>query len=205
MNILAIGAHPDDLEFGCGGTLLKLSQSKKNNIALFVFTKGEGCGSRIKRQSEQEKAGRILHAKRIYWGGYRDTHIPIDKGPISQLDRVMATFNPHLIFVNYSEDSHQDHRAVAACTVSATRYIPNVLMYEVPTTNGFNPSVFVDITHIIDEKLRLLEAHKSQVFATRIAGLSIADAASSCANFRGYQARVKYAEGFVPIRLRVFL
>ncbi|MEW6042427.1 MAG: PIG-L family deacetylase, partial [Elusimicrobiota bacterium] len=108
---------------------------------------------------------------------------------------------PTLIFVHFPEDTHQDHRNVSQATITATRYVRNVLFYEVPTTVNFSPTVFVDVGRFIKEKEKLLKNHLSQVHATRVAGLSILESVNAAAIFRGFQNRVKYAEGFVPLRL----
>ncbi len=205
MNILAIGSHPDDIEFGCGGTLSKFK--KTSNIHLLVMTSGSHGGSVVKRKKEQRSAADILNAKVIY-GNFSDTEIPLNREIIIFIENVIKKVKPDLIFVHHPDDTHQDHRNTAQSTITATRYIKNVLFYEVPTTIDFSLArVFVDITNHIGEKIKLLEAHKSQVFATKIAGLSILDAAKSTAIFRGYQNRTHYAEGFVPLRLemRAFL
>jgi len=73
--------------------------------------------------------------------------------------------------------------------------------YEVPSTRDFLPTAFVDIGDVLDKKMKLLKSHKSRAFAIKIAGLSIFENAKSCANFRGFQGNVKYAEGFMPLRL----
>ena len=114
---------------------------------------------------------------------------------------VLRKINPQFIFVNYYDDTHQDHRYLAEATISATRYIKNVLFYEVPTTQNFSPNVFVDINDVLEKKISLLKAHESQVMKTNIEDLSIAEIAKSSANFRGIQGRVKYAEGFRSLRL----
>jgi LmbE family N-acetylglucosaminyl deacetylase len=85
--------------------------------------------------------------------------------------------------------------------MSATRYIRNVLFYEGPTTQNFNPQVYVDIADTLEAKLGALRAHRSQVMKTNIEDLSIIEVARSSANFRGIQGRVKYAEAFHSLRL----
>src|SRR3989442_472417 len=84
---------------------------------------------------------------------------------------------------------------------SATRYDPNFLFYEGPTSVQFTPNCFTGIEKVLDKKLACLEAHRSQVAKTNIEDLSILELAVSTANFRGIQARVKYAEAFQSIRL----
>lgn len=198
MKILAIGAHPDDIEFGCGGTLIKLKERGEKIFFLVLTEGGVGYNPAI-RKKEQEKSARYLKAD-IFWGGFEDTSIPAGKILIAKMEEVMQKVKPDIIFCSYFDDIHQDHRAVAQACYSATRYSRRVVFYEVPTTCNFEPDVFVDITPVRQKKLTLLRLHTSQVNRTRVSRLTILDSASSCANFRGYQARVRYAEGFKPLR-----
>lgn len=200
MNILAIGAHPDDLEYGCGGTLLKFAQ-KGHKINLLVMTSGNCGGKPVIREKEQGKSAKILKAK-LYWGGFKDTQVPLNKKVINKIENVIKETKPDIIFVHYNNDTHQDHRHTAQATITATRYQKNVLFYEVPTTHDFSSAnIFVDIGKMMAQKLELLKTHKSQVFTTRVAELSILESAESTAMFRGFKNRVKYAEGFVSLRL----
>lgn len=200
MNILAIGAHPDDIEFGCGGTLIKYAQ-KGHNVYLLILTTGSIGGEPEIRKKEQEEAAKFMKAKQVFWGDFQDTELSIDKLLISAIDDVIDKTKPHIVFFNYIEDIHQDHRAVAHASTSATRYIKEVLYYEVPTSQNFQPDIFVDIQDVLDKKLELLRIHASQVDKTRVENLTILESAQSCAIFRGYQGRVKYAEGFKALRI----
>lgn len=199
MNILAIGSHPDDLEYGCGGTLIKFKNAG-HKIFLFVLTKGEVGGDPEKRFSEQKKVAARLGAK-LFTGNFGDTKIQLTKELINNIEHIIKKTSPNLIFGHYPEDTHQDHRNVAQATITATRYARNVLFYEVPTSINFSPSVFVDVRKTIKQKFLILGMHRSQVQATKVAGLSILESSRSCTIFRGFQNRVKYAEGFTPLRL----
>jgi LmbE family N-acetylglucosaminyl deacetylase len=200
MNILAIGAHPDDIEFGCGGTLIKYAQ-KGYNVFLMILTLGQMGGEGKVREKEQIASCEILKSKEVFFGEYTDTKLPLDQGVIDSIEKVLKIVKPEFIFVNYFDDTHQDHRHLAQATLSATRYIRNVLFYEVPTTQNFIPNVFVDIEKTIEDKMDALKAHNSQVLRTNIEGVPITEMAKSSANFRGTQGRVKYAEGFISVRL----
>ena len=200
MNILAIGAHPDDIEIGCGGTLLKYKE-KGFRVFLLILTDGQFGADKEVRRQEQIMSSEILDANEVFWGGYGDTRFPFDRRSINTIEDVLQKVDPQFIFVNYYDDTHQDHLHLAEATISATRYIKNVLFYEVPTTQNFSPNVFVDINDVLDKKIELLKAHESQVMKTNIEDLSIAEIAQSSANFRGIQGRVKYAEGFRSLRL----
>ncbi|HOX28711.1 MAG TPA: PIG-L family deacetylase, partial [bacterium] len=157
-------------------------------------------GSPDIRKGEQSKVAEFLRAEEIIWGGQQDTSIPVSNEVIEVVDRAIKRTSADLVFFNHGGDTHQDHRALAKCCVSATRYIKTVLAYEVPTSINFTPHIFVDIGDVIEEKQKLLRIHESQVDKTRVPHLMITESAIACANFRGFQGKVKYAEGFMAIR-----
>lgn len=200
MNILAIGSHPDDIEFGCGGTLLKYSQ-KAYNVFILVLTKGSFGGDPDIRTKEQQAAADFIGVEDLFWGDFKDTELVDNRQLILKIEEVVDRVKPHIVFLNYWDDVHQDHRATSHAGVSATRYIKEVLFYEVPTTQNFEPDLFVDIQGVLNKKLELLKIHASQIDRTKIENLTILESAQSCANFRGYQGRVKYAEGFKALRI----
>lgn len=200
MNILAIGAHPDDIEFGCGGSLIKYARAG-HNVYLLVLTTGEVGGSPEVRQKEQEAAAKIIGVKDLYWGGFEDTQLVDNLTLILKIEGIIRKVDPDIVLLNNINDVHQDHRAAAQAGLSATRYIKEVLFYEVPTTQGFEPDIFVDIGEVLEQKAELLKTHTSQTHKTRVENLNIVESAQSCANFRGFQGRVKYAEGFKALRV----
>jgi LmbE family N-acetylglucosaminyl deacetylase len=199
LNILAIGAHPDDIEFGCGATLLQFSR-RGHKVFLFVATEGEIGAKEGIRRKEEMSAVRFLGAKKVFWGGFVDTNVPTSKELIDEIEVVVKEVKPDIVFFNFSDDTHQDHRAVANCALSATRYVKKALFYEVPTTRNFEPDVFMDASSVMQKKVSLLKLHKSQIKRTRVPKLTILESALACAMFRGYQARVKFAEGFKAVR-----
>jgi LmbE family N-acetylglucosaminyl deacetylase len=200
IRVLALGAHPDDIEAGCGGTLVKYARAG-HRVFLMVMTEGEEGGEGIVRKQEQERAAKLIGAEKVYWGGFRDTEVPLGRGLIHTVERVVREVDPQVIFVHYPDDTHQDHRNLATCTQSATRYTRNVLFYEGPTTQNFSPTVFVDIDQVLEEKIEALCTHGSQVKKTNIERLTIVDVIRSSAHFRGIQGRVTNAEAFVPLRM----
>ena len=200
MNILAIGAHPDDIEFGCGGSLIKYADRGHHLFLLIMTEGGLGAPNRI-RKAEQLDAQEILGIRRIFWGNYEDTYLEVNKDVINQVEKVFAEIRPDFIFCHFPDDTHQDHRHLAQVVISATRYIRNVLFYEGPTTQNFDPQIFIDISDTLDRKVKALEAHRSQIEKTNIEDLTITELARSTANFRGTQGRVKFAEAFRALRL----
>jgi len=199
MKILGIGAHPDDLEFGCGGTFYKLAR-KGHRVHMLVMTQGGVGGDARERVAEQERAARMLNAS-LHWGGFPDTGVQLSRELIRGVEQCVEKIRPDMVFVNNVSDTHQDHRSVAQAVETAARYMKNLIFYEVPTTMDFDPGIFMDIGSVINRKVALLKCHRSQVYKTRVKNLSIIESAKATAMFRGYQDRVKYAEGFVPRRL----
>lgn len=200
MNILAIGAHPDDIEIGCGGTLIKYAD-RGHDVYVMVMTEGGQGAAEEDRTLEQMASNQLMGVKEIFWGGFADTHIQIDQESITQIERVLSKIGPDFIFCHFPQDTHQDHRHLSQIVQSATRNLRNVLFYEGPTTVGFQPSVYVDVADTLERKIKALLAHRTQVDRTNIEGCSIVEIAQSSANFRGIQARVKYAEAFSALRL----
>lgn len=200
IKILAISPHPDDIEFGCGGTLLRYGQAGSELYQL-ILTDGCVGGDPVTRKQEQEKAAQVLGTKKIFWAGYHDTEMDANRALIRKIEDVIDAVNPEVVLINYPEDTHQDHRAAARATISATRNVKEVFFYESPTSVHFNPDIFVDITDILEEKVKLLELHASQVEKTSIKNLRITEIAKAYATFRGVQGRVRFAEGFRGLRV----
>jgi len=201
--VLALAAHPDDIEIGCGGTLASYA-AEGVDVHLYVATEGGKGGDGTIRRAEQEEAARILGIKCVHWGSFEDTGLPSElNGLIAGIESLLAELSPSIVFVNHDDDTHQDHRTLARAAHSATRYVPNVLAYETPTSNRFDPSIFRDIGKLMDVKCKALEAHASQVERTNIQGLNIVEIARSTAHYRGIQGRINSAEAFVPIRMQL--
>ena len=199
MKILALGAHPDDIEYGCGGTFLKFAR-KGMDIYFMVLTKGEFGGDPETREKEQEEAMKLLGVKKIFWGGYTDTELPSERIVITKIDEVIEEVKPDEVYVNYIEDIHQDHRMLAECTLAATRYVKRVFFYEDYTSINFEPDIFVDIEDVLEEKQKLIQVYSSQVDKAYPTKLDMVESVKAIANFRGFQGKVKYAEGFKAFR-----
>lgn len=202
MRILALGAHPDDIEFGCGASLIRFARAG-HEVDLYVATYGELGGDPAVRKREQEDSAAFIGARNLFWGGYPDCHLPLMAELVAGVEEVIKEVNPEYIFVHNIEDTHQDHRFLASATTSATRYIPNFLFYEGPTTVNFFPNVYIDIDGFVDKKLELLKMHTSQVSKVNVnmPDISVVDIAASTARFRGIQGRMKIAEAFKSLRL----
>ena len=199
MNILALGAHPDDIEYGCGGTFLKYAR-KGMDIYFMVLTKGEFGGDPKIREKEQNAAMKLLGVKKVFWGGCVDTELPNERIIITKIDEVIKEVKPDEVYVNYIEDIHQDHRTLAECALAATRYVNRVFFYEDYTSINFEPDIFVDIEDVLEEKQKLIQVYSSQVGKSYPTKLDMVESVKATANFRGFQGKVKYAEGFKAFR-----
>ena len=198
--VLAIGAHPDDIEIGCGGTLAKWSQLGIKTY-MCIFSSGEVGGDSQVRHREQEESARIMGVTKFFWGNYHDTNIPNNKKIINDIEMIIKEINPEIILIHHRDDTHQDHRNLTKATIIAARNKKNLLFYESPTSFNFSPNVFVDIEKTVETKRMALTAHKSQIDKTNIEGRNILQIALGTSIFRGVEGRVKYAEGFIPLRL----
>jgi LmbE family N-acetylglucosaminyl deacetylase len=213
MRILAVSAHPDDVEYGCGGFLIdkRFGTDPPAQLVVIVYTlpreelplinreQQELKRERLRYEESQKALGALL-VENSYYFGFPDTDAPMNAQVIALLERTIKKEEPDIVLLPYSQDTHQDHQVVANVGLAASRYSPTVLMYESLTSIEFQPTVFADITKWIDQKDVLLAHHSSQVNKTNIEGANYITLARGTATYRGIQARVKYAEGFVPVR-----
>ncbi len=196
MRVLAVGAHPDDIELGCGGALVA-HRDAGHEVTLLVMTTGErGTRSALSRVREQEEAAAMLRAD-LLWAGFDDGAVPQGRDATRFLDEAIGTLRPDIVYTHSAEDTHQDHRATAVASLAAGRRVRRLLCYESPTTVSFRPDVFVDIGGFVEAKLDLIRCHASQVTANGLVDLEAIEAA---ARFRGFAARVSQAEAFTTGR-----
>lgn len=194
--VLAIGAHPDDVELGCGAALI--AHHEAGHVTdMLVMTGGEqsrGAGA-TRRRHEQIAAARVLGST-LHWGGFTDCDLPSEQALIDAIESVSDAVRPDVIYVHAPDDSHQDHRAVSAATVSSARRTSRVLFYQSPTTLRFEPTFFVDAAASLQAKIGALSCHRSQI----LSGSVQLDAVAASARHWGASARVLLAEAFVPVR-----
>ncbi|MBF0330318.1 MAG: PIG-L family deacetylase [Candidatus Omnitrophica bacterium] len=199
MNILAIGAHPDDIELGCAGTMLKYVR-RGHKVFYLIMSEGSQGGDAALRVKEQEDAARRAGVTRVFWGDCVDTQFHVTREMVTLIENICQEVKPDEVYVNYPQDSHQDHRALGKAVMSATRHIPRVLYYEDYTSQDFNPEIFVDISDVIEDKIEVIKLHCSQVSRSYPGGLDMLESVRAVAHFRGFQGKVRYAEGFRPLR-----
>jgi LmbE family N-acetylglucosaminyl deacetylase len=197
VNVLAVGAHPDDVELGCAGALLH-HVARGDHVTILVMTDGgRALLDDMSRRVEQQTAARILDVD-LSWGGFGDGFVPDGPESISVIDDALASTGAEILYTHASDDTHQDHRATAAASLAAGRKLSTILQYETPSTRHFDPTVFVDVEASLDDKLVALRSHLSQVLRHGPVDLEVIEAQ---ARFRGFQGRVAAAEAFEVARL----
>ena len=161
MNILAVGAHPDDIELGCSGTLLNYKENG-NRIFLLVMTNGENGGKQELRVREAEKAAEIIDAD-IKILDFHDGAIKDDIHLIKTIEDYVKSKNIDVMFTHSKNDRHQDHRNIASACQIAMRFVNECYSYETPVTpNNFLPTMFVDITKNFEKKMSCVNSHITQ-------------------------------------------
>ncbi len=159
--VLAIGAHPDDVEIGVGG-ILAAHVDAGNHVVILTLSRGARGGDADDRQHESLAAAELLGA-RLFLEDLEDTHISDSDPTVGIIERVVAEVQPDIVYTHSAHDRHQDHRAVHAATSVATRSVRTVCCYQSPSaTIDFRPTRFVPIDGFTDMKLRLLECFRSQ-------------------------------------------
>ncbi len=218
MRILAIGAHPDDIEIACSGTLAKCV--KRGDTVIVCHVSSGNLGHviippnelRLIRADEAKKAGSLAGIE-VICAGFDDLEIfDNNKEARDKMVQIIRYANPDLIITHAPDDYMPDHTAVSRLVFDAsfTATLPNyppvtnsparlVPLYYMDTLAGvnFNPTEFVDITNEIDLKLKMLNCHESQIAWMRDHdGIDFPDMVKTCSRYRGYQCGAEYAEGF---------
>ncbi len=218
MRVLAIGAHPDDIEIACSGTLAKCV--KRGDTVIVCHASSGDLGHvvippeelKVMRANEAKRAGAMAGIE-VIWGGFNDLDIyDNNKEARDKMVDVIKYANPDFIITHAPDDYMPDHTAVSRLVFDAsfTATLPNyktnqpepaklVPIFYMDTLAGvnFNPTEYVDITDEIDLKINMLECHESQlVWMREHDGIDFADMVRTCSRYRGYQCGVDYAEGF---------
>jgi LmbE family N-acetylglucosaminyl deacetylase len=159
--ILALGAHPDDIEIGCGGTILRLVAERGGLEVLWaVFT------ATPERAAEaRSSAGAFLEGvakAKVVVRDYRDGFLPYSGSAVKdEFEALKREFSPDLVFTHYRDDRHQDHRLISDLTWNTWRD-HLILEYEIPKYDGDfgSPNVFAFLSAaVLDRKVSLLSRH----------------------------------------------
>lgn len=212
MKILAIGAHLDDIEIACGGTLAKAVETGHAVKVLIMsksgYTNKEGQVQRSDDVAVVEgiKALKTLGLEDIEILDFPTKDIPFCSDVVNAIDVRMAAFNPDVIFTHHPFDTHQAHEGVAKATIAAARRRNTLFFYEPITPSGrsyvpFKPSLYVDIESTLDKKIASLKCHESEY--NKFGAEDWIEGVRCRCGFRGYEIGKKFAEAFEILRLEM--
>jgi LmbE family N-acetylglucosaminyl deacetylase len=197
LKILCLGAHSDDIEIGCGGAMLRLSDENEHIEVLWVVLSADEQRAMEARSSAAHFLSRAKK-KEVRVEGFRDGFFPYDGGKIKEyFEGLKKSFAPDLIFAPYREDFHQDHRLVSELTWNTFRG-HFILEYEVIKYDGDlgRPNVYIPLgegvcAKKIDIILRSFRSQGRRNWFTE-------DAFSAILRLRGIEINTeqKYAEAF---------
>ena len=216
MDILAIGAHPDDVELGCGGILAKLAR-RGNRVALLDLTKGElgSRGNAVLRLEEARCAMETLGLAARDNVGLPDGSLANTPEQQRQIIPFIRNYRPKVLIALMAPDRHPDHAAAHALSRDANFYAglskietgqepfraPQIYYFHPYTEYAGDPSCIIDISETFDVKLRALQSYKSQFHnpgykgpATFISTQAFWDGIEVWARFWGNRIGVKYGE-----------
>jgi len=222
MNILAIGAHPDDIEIACAGTLLRYKE-QGHQIFIAVSTSGNQGSTTLDRDAiarvrerEASQSALILGA-RIRFMGYDDEGLLDTRETRRGFINCIRWANPDVILTHWPEDKSTDHGMTGRLTTQVLLSLqsPNIAADEPPISKlpavfyfdtgcgvDFCPEFYVDVTEVIDRKKLAYACHVSQLDWMKVYGISdFGQYLDLFSGFRGLQAGTRYAEGFRALRL----
>jgi LmbE family N-acetylglucosaminyl deacetylase len=159
--LLVLGAHADDIEIGCGGTLLRLAAERPSlEVAWVVFCSNAVRGAEARASAAAFLAG--FARSRVVVFEHRDGYLPFTPVPVKdQFEKLKGEFKPDLVLTHYREDRHQDHRFVSDLTWNTWRD-HLILEYEIPKYDGDfgSPNFFVRLEQgTLERKIALLHEH----------------------------------------------
>jgi len=162
--ILSIGAHPDDIEFGCSGFLLSLPQSAQKYFYVGSWGSSGDLTSGKEREIESRQSLERLNPKLMTFRQKSGITSADYESITDDIYKIIVEMQPDLILTMGPNDTHQEHRLIYEATVSgARRSKASILSYGIlSNTPHFKPSFFFDISKVYGAKKELLLCHKSQ-------------------------------------------
>jgi LmbE family N-acetylglucosaminyl deacetylase len=207
MNVVAIGANPDDVEIGVGGTLARHVKEGDKVFILHMVSTGydDPITKRIWRtdnttKEQAKKAAKIIGAE-LHMLDFKDRQVPFDEKSIVLVDRFLREHSIHVVYTHWEGDSHQDHINTHKTVMAAARYIGNIYLFEqipLPRANvvSAEPKYYVDITDFMQIKLEALSVYKSEIGKNS----NLLEGVKALARYRGIQCNRKYAEAFEVVK-----
>jgi LmbE family N-acetylglucosaminyl deacetylase/ActR/RegA family two-component response regulator len=194
--VLAVGAHPDDVEIGIGGLLLR-HVAAGDAVTVLTLTEGTSGGAAAERLAESQRAADLLSARLVH-ADLPDTTISEGGATIATIKRVIDEIAPTTLYTHTINDVHQDHRNVHSASLVAARRVPKVFCYESPsTTVEFHPTRFVAIDEYLERKIEVIHAYASQV---KIRDYLDEELLRATARYWGRYSQARYVEPLEVVR-----
>jgi LmbE family N-acetylglucosaminyl deacetylase len=188
--IVAVGAHPDDVEIGVGG-ILAAHRAQGDTVTIVTLSSGAVGGDETQREAESIAAAKLLGAD-IVFGRLQDTRLAQEAGLVAAIEAVMRDVQPDIVYTHGSADLHQDHAAVHHATMVACRRTPKVYGYQSPSsTVAFAPKRFIPIDDHLATKLAAIACYSSQ---TEVRDYLAEDLMTATARYWGRFTGARYAE-----------
>jgi LmbE family N-acetylglucosaminyl deacetylase len=192
--ILCLGAHSDDIEIGCGGTLLHLLAGQRASVDWAVFSASGTRATEARRGAARFLRGAVR--SRVVLHAYRDGFFPAEWERIKEsFETLRSEVEPDMVFTHFRDDRHQDHRVLADLTWNTFRN-HQILEYEIPKWDGDlgRPNIYVPLTTAeAKRKVRALMA----VFASqRSKRWFTASTFEALLRLRGVECGAEWAEAF---------
>jgi LmbE family N-acetylglucosaminyl deacetylase/CheY-like chemotaxis protein len=195
-SVLAIGAHPDDVEIGAAGTLA-MHRRLGHEVSILTLSRGARGGTEDTRAGESRKAADVIGAT-LYHEDLQDTSIREGDPTIGVITRIVQAVRPTVIYTHSLHDVHQDHRNTHHAVLVAVRQVGRVYCFQSPSaTVDFRPTRFVAIDEQLDRKLQAIDAFASQV---EIRAYLESDLIESTARYWSRYCDGRYAEPFEVVR-----
>ncbi len=158
--VLAIGCHSDDIEIGCGGTLLGLTRSRPDVDVTWVVLGAEGARAAEARTSAEDFLSGAASSE-IFVHGFKDAYMPYYGESVKEAFEDLKQIQPDLVLTHTRDDLHQDHRL--ACELTWNTFRDHLILeYEVPKWDGDlgRPNLYVPLTEdVVADKLELVLRH----------------------------------------------
>jgi LmbE family N-acetylglucosaminyl deacetylase/ActR/RegA family two-component response regulator len=194
--VLAVGAHPDDVEIGAAGTLLA-HRAAGHEIAILTMSRGARGGRDEARAGEARDAATILGAA-LYLEDLEDTRITESDPTIGAIAAVIESVRPTILYTHSIHDVHQDHRNTHRAAMVAAREISSVCCFQSPSaTVDFRPARFIAIDDHIHAKLAAIAAFTSQAAVRQYLAPDLIEAT---ARYWSRFGSGRYAEAFEVVR-----
>ena len=194
--VLAVGAHPDDVEIGAAGTLLA-HRADGHQLSILTMSRGARGGIEGARAGESEQAAALLGAA-LYLEDLEDTRISEGDPTISAISAVIEAVDPTVIYTHSPHDVHQDHRNTHRAVMVAARGVGSVYCFQSPSaTVDFRPARFVGIDEHLAGKLAAIGAFTSQ---TAVRDYLEPDLIEATARYWSRFGEGRYAEAFEVVR-----